>query len=169
MVYTTTDSLNVANTVTKTLAFSIAVTSSCPELLANYVLDTTKAGYVALLSAYTYYIGVDSEKQFTIPSFKFTVDHFCGEKETLTMLKTDGTALPSWVGFNSITRVVTINTTDKTKNSTAAENYRITSTLSGGAVKTIDWTLTLTDPCAATTITAMTISTIIVAIGGTQT
>ena len=86
------------------------------------------------------------------------------------MLKQDGTALPNWVAFNAITRVVTINTSDKTKH-TNSENYRITSTLSGsgGAVKTIDFAIVFTDPCAATTITAMTISTITVAIGGTQT
>ena len=84
------------------------------------------------------------------------------------MLKQDGSALPNWVAFNAITRVVTINTSDKTKH-TNSENYRITSTLTGGAVKTIDWALTFTDPCVGTTLTAMTIPTITVAIGGTQT
>ena len=85
------------------------------------------------------------------------------------MLKTDGTALPTWVSINSGTRLVTINTSDKAKHGGATENYRITSTLSGGAVKTIDWALTFTDPCVGTTLTAMTISTITVTIGGSQT
>ena len=86
------------------------------------------------------------------------------------MLKQDGSALPAWVTFNSGTRVVTINTSDKAKHGGAAENYRITSTLSAsGPVKTIDWALTFTDPCVGTTLTTPVISIITVAIGGTQT
>ncbi len=111
-------------------------------------------------------IGVDTNKTFTIPTFTFTIDHFCGATETLTVLKTDGTPLPAWVTFNSGTRVVTINTTDTAKHSSTAENYRITSTLSGGAVKTINFSVTFTDPCDGTTLTALVIPTITVAIGG---
>ena len=126
-------------------------------------------GYVAVASSLTYLIGVDTDKTFTIPTFTFTTDHYCGATETLTMLKTDGSPLPAWVTFNSSTRVVTINTSDTTKHSSTAENYRITSTLSGGAVKTIDWSVTFTDPCVGTTFTALNIPTITVTIGGSQT
>jgi hypothetical protein len=115
-------------------------------------------------------IGVDSNKTFTIPTFTNTIGKYCNASETLTVLKTDGTALPTWVTFNSGTRVVTINTSDMAKISSTAENYRVTSTLvTGGAVKTIDWSVTFTDPCVGTTFTALNIPTITVTIGGSQT
>ena len=126
-------------------------------------------GYVEVLSSINYLIGVDTNKTFTVPTFTFTTGKYCNGPETLTVTKSDGTALPAWVTFNSGTRVVTINTSDTNKHSITAESYKITSTLFGGAVKTIDWSVTFTDPCVGTTFTALTIPTITVTIGGSQT
>ena len=104
-----------------------------------------------MLSAHTYQIGTGAYT-FTAPAYT-TSPYTCTETITYSVSKQDNTAAPDYVTINASTRVVTVSTTTTSlHNTTVNLKVVITRTLGPSPVN-LNWTLTLNNPCVATSMT----------------
>ena len=117
------------------------------------------------MTAYTYQIGTGSY-ELSVPTFR-TSPFTCAETVAYTMAKQNGDASPSYMTFNADTRVIKIQTADIANVATVL--MRITITRQYGTTGTLNWTLTMNDPCATTTLTTQSIPAVTVKIGSSAT
>ena len=98
-------------------------------------------------AAYTYEIGSTA---YTWSLAAYNSNSNCLATETLTLAKSDGSAVPSWISISS--RTITVSTTDTSFHATSA-TFRVTSTLSNVAATSntsYTFTITLNNPCVLT-------------------
>lgn len=121
-----------------------------------------------MLTSYTYQIGT-AAYTFTAPTYT-TSPYTCGETVTYSLTKQDGTAAPSYVTIDPATRVVTISTSTTSLHNTTVNLKVVITRTQGVLTQNLNWTLTLNNPCLATTITTtgVSISTITVGVGLSQ-
>ena len=95
----------------------------------------------------------------------------CSYTETLTMLQSDGSALPSWITITDSTRTIRINRQIVSGDHGTSYTFRVTSTLNDGVSSDNGYTFTIVmqDPCRSASLETPTLSTINVDDGSSTT